>query len=169
MSYIRLRIWLDTGGPSFTKRLVLFLSKSAAGGWCLPWANAGEKKKRKESWQQKIQQLSKQDREFLYFQLGAFFRNQNCSRVYIGYFCKHTTTPNTINIDPLNWRAVCRMGSLAWLGYLSYTQVVESSNLSPSIICCSASFLAIHHHHLAETPQNIVPTIQDMNRELLDY
>jgi hypothetical protein len=62
------------------------------------------------------------------------------------------------------------MGSLAWLGYLSYTQVVESSNLSPSIICCSASFLAIHHHHhLAETPQNIVPTIQDMNRELLDY
>ena len=25
-----------------------------------------------------------------------------------------------------------RMGSLAWLGYLSYTQVVESSNLSPS-------------------------------------
>ena len=26
----------------------------------------------------------------------------------------------------------CRMGSLAWLGYLSHTQVVESSNLSPS-------------------------------------
>jgi hypothetical protein len=24
------------------------------------------------------------------------------------------------------------MGSLAWLGYLSHTQVVESSNLSPS-------------------------------------
>ena len=26
------------------------------------------------------------------------------------------------------------MGSLAWLGYLSHTQVVESSNLSPSIL-----------------------------------
>ena len=25
-----------------------------------------------------------------------------------------------------------RMGGLAWLGYLSHTQVVESSNLSPS-------------------------------------
>ncbi len=53
------------------------------------------------------------------------------------------------------------MGSLAWLGYLSYTQVVESSNLSPSIIYCSASFLAMHHD-LAETAQNIVPMIQDM-------
>jgi hypothetical protein len=51
----------------------------------------------------------------------------------------------------------CRMGSLAWLGYLSYTQVVESSNLSPSIIYCSASFLAIH---LAEMSQKIVHPIQ---------
>jgi hypothetical protein len=53
------------------------------------------------------------------------------------------------------------MGSLAWLGYLSYTQVVESSNLSPSIIYFSVSFLAIQHY-LAETAQNIVPMIQDM-------
>jgi hypothetical protein len=36
------------------------------------------------------------------------------------------------------------MGSLAWLGYLSYTQVVESSNLSPSIIYCPASLLEIY-------------------------
>jgi hypothetical protein len=56
----------------------------------------------------------------------------------------------------------CRMGSLAWLGYLSYTQVVESSNLSPSIIYCSASFLAIH---LAETSQKIVFPIQDTKKE----
>jgi hypothetical protein len=58
----------------------------------------------------------------------------------------------------------CRMGSLAWLGYLSYTQVVESSNLSPSIIYCSASFLAIH---LAETSQKIVSPIQNTKREML--
>ena len=34
-----------------------------------------------------------------------------------------------------------RMGSLAWLGYLSYTQVVESSNLSPSIFLSTAQLL----------------------------
>ena len=36
----------------------------------------------------------------------------------------------------------CRMGSLAWLGYLSYTQVVESSNLSPSILSLYCSLYA---------------------------
>jgi hypothetical protein len=56
----------------------------------------------------------------------------------------------------------CRMGSLAWLGYLSYTQVVESSNLSPSIIYCSVSFLRC----IQETPQNMMPAIQNMNREI---
>lgn len=57
----------------------------------------------------------------------------------------------------------CRMGSLAWLGYLSYTQVVESSNLSPSIIYCYASFLAMHSR---VAPKHNA-TIQDMNRETL--
>jgi hypothetical protein len=47
----------------------------------------------------------------------------------------------------------CRMGSLAWLGYLSYTQVVESSNLSPSIIYRSASFLEMHSR---DVPENSV-------------
>ena len=56
------------------------------------------------------------------------------------------------------------MGSLAWLGYLSHTQVVESSNLSPSIIYYAESFLAIH---LAETSQKIVHPIQDTKREML--
>jgi hypothetical protein len=56
----------------------------------------------------------------------------------------------------------CRMGSLAWLGYLSYTQVVESSNLSPSIIYCSVSFLEMH----TRDAQKIMPTIQIMNREI---
>jgi hypothetical protein len=34
------------------------------------------------------------------------------------------------------------MGGLAWTGYLSHTQVVESSNLSPSILfsCEAASY-----------------------------
>ena len=58
----------------------------------------------------------------------------------------------------------CRMGSLAWLGYLSYTQVVESSNLSPSIIYYAESFLAIY---LAEKSQKIVHPIQDVNKEML--
>jgi hypothetical protein len=54
----------------------------------------------------------------------------------------------------------CRMGSLAWLGYLSYTQVVESSNLSPSIIYRSASFLEMHSR---DAPIHDAHTIQDMN------
>ena len=49
----------------------------------------------------------------------------------------------------------CRMGSLAWLGYLSYTQVVESSNLSPSIIYYAESFLAISSSR--EVPENSAP------------
>ena len=60
----------------------------------------------------------------------------------------------------------CRMGSLAWLGYLSYTQVVESSNLSPSIIYYAESFLAIY---LAEKSQKIVHPIQDVNKEMLAW
>jgi hypothetical protein len=31
--------------------------------------------------------IIKRRQEFLYSQLEAFFRNQNCSMVYIGYFC----------------------------------------------------------------------------------
>ena len=36
------------------------------------------------------------------------------------------------------------MGSLVWSGYLSHTQVVESSNLSPSISIYHASFSNVY-------------------------
>jgi hypothetical protein len=55
----------------------------------------------------------------------------------------------------------CRMGSLAWLGYLSYTQVVESSNLSPSIIYCSVPFLAMYSSDTSKHD----PHDSNMNRE----
>jgi hypothetical protein len=42
--------------------------------------------------------------------------------------------PNTINIVHEELTSCSKwMGCLVWLGYLPYTQVVESSNLSPSI------------------------------------
>ncbi len=94
-------ISVTTDGSSLTKRLAFLPSKSAAGGWCPPWANALGKAGVKRIRAAKNTTTIKQDREFLYSQLETFFRNQNCSRVYMGYFCEHTT-PNTINIDPLN-------------------------------------------------------------------
>jgi hypothetical protein len=84
-----------------TKRLAFLPSKSAAGGWCTPWANAMGKAGVKRIMAVKNATTIKRRQEFLYSQLEAFFRSQNCSMVYIGYFCEHAT-PNTINIDPLN-------------------------------------------------------------------
>ena len=43
--------------------------------------------------------------------------------------------PNTINIVHVELTSCSKwMGCLVWLGYLPYTQVVESSNLSPSTL-----------------------------------
>jgi hypothetical protein len=50
-----------------------------------------------------------------------------------------------------------RMGSLAWLGYLSHTQVVESSNLSPSIFDLSELFTLY--------PQALKPALYDNSME----
>jgi hypothetical protein len=67
-----------------------------------------------------------------------------------------------------------RMGSLAWLGYLSYTQVVESSNLSPSILSTvlyillaskSTWLFLIQNNFWLHCHQDMVPRIHDTNRE----
>jgi hypothetical protein len=78
---------LTRRGPSFTKRLALFLSKSAAGGWCLPWANAWGKKEAKRIMAAKNATTIKTRQGIFVLNSRQFFRNQNCSRAYIGYFC----------------------------------------------------------------------------------
>ncbi len=99
---------------------------------------------------------------FCTLNLRQFFRNQDCSRLYIlVIFASMQLQILLISICSTD-EHFCRMGSLAWLGYLSYTQVVESSNLSPSIIYCSVSFLEMH----TRDAQKMMPTIQNMNREI---
>ena len=150
-----------------TKRLAFLPSKSAAGGWCPPWATAMGKARVKRIMAVKMQQSSKEDRNFYTLNLRHFSEIKIVAWYILVIFASMQLQILLISICSTD-EQFCRMGSLAWLGYLSYTQVVESSNLSPSTICCSASFLEIHHHHhLAETPQNIVHMIQDMNIELL--
>jgi hypothetical protein len=54
-----------------------------------------------------------------------------------------------------------RMGSLAWLGYLSYTQVVESSNLSPSILSlyCSLYASCFKVHLVVSHPKQLLAAL----------
>ena len=105
-----------------------------------------------------------QDKEFLYSQLEAIFSEITIVAGHIlVIFASLQLQILLISIRSTD-EQFCRMGSLAWLGYLSYTQVVESSNLSPSIIYYAESFLAIY---LAEKSQKIVHPIQDVNKEML--
>jgi hypothetical protein len=90
-----------------------------------------------------MQQLSKQDKEFLYSTRGNFSEIKIVAGHILVIFASMQLQILLISIRSTD-EQFCRMGSLAWLGYLSYTQVVESSNLSPSIIYCAESFLAIY-------------------------
>src|SRR3712207_9257300 len=85
-------ISVTTGGSSLTNRLAFLPSKSAAGGWCPPWANAvgkvGVKRNRAAKNATTIKKLRQ---EIFVLSTWEIFKNQNCSRVYIGYFCGRTT------------------------------------------------------------------------------
>jgi hypothetical protein len=63
---------VTTGGASLTKRLAFLPSKSAAGGWCTPWANAMGKAGVKRIMAVKNATTIKRSQEFLYSQLEAF-------------------------------------------------------------------------------------------------
>ena len=56
------------------ERVWYVLSKSAAGGWCPPWAKALRSVGVRRIMTAKKQQLSKQDEEFLYSQLDPIFQ-----------------------------------------------------------------------------------------------
>jgi hypothetical protein len=63
---------VTTGGSSLTKRLAFLPSKSAAGGWCPPWATAMGKARVKRIMAVKMQQSSKEDRNFYTLNLRHF-------------------------------------------------------------------------------------------------
>ena len=92
----------------------------------------------------------------------CFFRKSNCRGHILVIFASMQLQILLISIRSTD-EQFCRMGSLAWLGYLSYTQVVESSNLSPSIIYYSESFLAISSSR--EVPENSAPDSRHEERD----
>ena len=55
------------------------------------------------------------------------------------------------------------MGGLAWTGYLSHTQVVESSNLSPSILlsCEEASYCITYIFAISNCKYSFFVVVRD--------